>query len=278
MAKMWALILAVVGIQAQVAFGAAVQLEDPADRAVIEQLLADMISLPEGKFRMGDSSGDGEGDERPVREVQVYAFALGRYEVTFAQYDVFARATGRKAPEDRWGRGRQPVIDVTWNDADAFSKWLAQVTGLPFRLPSEAEWEYAVRGGTNSKYFFGDDEAMLCEYANVADSDTTIGWRTRACSDGYGTTAPAGSFKSNPFGFHDLTGNVWEWVEDCWNRNHRKAPDDSKPRVKKKGCDERVQRGGSWFYGADEARASYRTAGKVDEKSVTTGFRVAHDL
>lgn len=278
LAGLWAVLSAMVASRALAAPEASVQLDDAADRQVIEQLLADMIALPEGQFEMGDIDGDGEGDERPVREVKVYAFALNRYEVTFAQYDVFARATGRTPPKDRWGRGNQPVIDVTWKDADAFAKWLATITGLPFRLPSESEWEYAARGGTSSKYFFGDDETQLCEYANVADSDTTIGWRTQACSDGYGTTAPVGSFKPNAFGFYDLTGNVWEWVEDCWNRNHRGAPDDSKPRVKSRGCDERVQRGGSWFYGSDEARSSYRTSGKEDEKSVTAGFRVAYAL
>lgn len=257
--------------------GVTVKLENAKDRRVIEQLLSDMVVLPEGNFRMGDVTDAGESDEQPVRTVHVRPFAIARYEVTFEQFDVFARATNSPAPEDRWGRGRRPVIDVTWHDAEEFVEWLSEVTGLKFRLPSESEWEYAARGGTSATYMHGEDEAKLCEYGNLADSDTKIGWRTKACSDGYETTAPAGTFKPNGFDLYDMQGNVWEWVQDCWYRHHKRAPEDSSPRLKSR-CDERVQRGGSWFYGADEARASYRTSGKEDEKSVTTGFRVARDL
>lgn len=254
-----------------------VKLSDEADRRIIEELVKDMVPLPEGSFRMGDIAGVGESDESPVRTVKVYAFAIGRHEVTFEQFDVFARAVGRKPPQDRWGRGRRPVIDVTWLDARAFTQWLTEITGIAFRLPSEAEWEYAARAGEDAQYSFGEEVTALCEYANVAGSETTIGWRTEACTDGYETTAPVGSFKPNDFDLYDMQGNVWEWVQDCWFRHHKRAPDDSAPREKSR-CKERVQRGGSWFYGADEARVSYRTSGKEEEKSVTTGFRVAHDL
>lgn len=254
-----------------------IKLQDENDRRIIEQLLSDMVELPGGKYEMGDVADVGESDEGPVRTVDVRPFAIGRYEVTFEQYDVYARANDLIPPADRWGREKRPVIDVTWQDAESFAKWLSDVTGLKFRLPSESEWEYAARGGTSATYIFGDDEAKLCEYGNVADSGTKIGWRTNACSDGFETTAPAGSFKPNGFGLYDMQGNVWEWVQDCWFRHHKRAPDDSSPRLKSR-CDERVQRGGSWFYGADEARASYRTSGKEEEKSVTTGFRVARDL
>lgn len=254
-----------------------IKLSDDNDRRVIEQLLADMVVLPEGKFQMGDVTDVGESDEGPVHTVQIHSFAIGRYEVTFEQYDVYARDKGLTPPDDRWGRGRRPVIDVTWQDATAFTQWLSEVTGLKFRLPSESEWEYAARAGTSATYLFGEDEAGLCEYGNVADSNTKIGWRTKACGDDYETTAPVGSFKANGFDLYDMQGNVWEWVQDCWYRNHKRAPEDNEAREKSR-CSERVQRGGSWFYGADESRASYRTSGKEEEKSVTTGFRVARDL
>lgn len=246
------------------------------ERKILDDLLENMVVIPAGTFVMGDSTGEGEDDELPLRTVTVKSFAISRYEVTFEQYDLYARMTEEEAPKDRWGRERRPVMDVTWNDTKEFTRWVSQVTGTKLRLPSEAEWEYVARAGAEGNYSFGNDVASLCDYANVADSSTDIGWRVKQCSDGYRTTAPVGSFKPNAFGVYDMHGNVWEWLEDCWYRNYRGAPDHSAARTKGSSCSH-AQRGGSWFYGAEEARSSYRARGAENEKSVTLGFRLARD-
>lgn len=255
-----------------------ITLKGPDERKILQQILDAMRPIPAGEFQMGDTLGEGEDDEGPVRTVQVHAFALSQFEVTFEQYALYARSTGEDLPKARWGGDNRPVVDVTWHDAMGFIDWLTGVTGVPFRLPSEAEWEYAARAGRNdASYSFGNNAAALCEYANIADQSTTIGWRNRLCHDGYETTAPVGSFKPNAYGLYDMHGNVWEWLADCWHHNYKGAPMDSSPREKSSGCSIRVQRGGSWFYGASEARVTYRSKGNDLDKSVTLGFRLAHD-
>ena len=164
---------------------------------------------------MGCVSGrDCEDDERPVHTVRVERFELSKYEVTFEEYDRFTAATGRaRADDEGWGRGRCPVINVTWDDAVAYTQWLSQQTGERYRLPSEAEWEYAARAGTSTAYSWGNE----------------IG-RNRANCYGCGSrwdgrqTAPVGSLSPNGWGLHDMHGNVWEWVQDCWNESYRGAP------------------------------------------------------
>ena len=153
----------------------------------------EMVWIPAGSFRMGDIQGGGDSDEKPVHRVSVGKFAMGKFEVTFAEYDKFAQATGRKKPNDRgWGRGNRPVINVSWNDATAYAKWLSNQTGKTYRLPTEAEWEYAARAGTETKYWWGND----------------LG-KNRAACDGCGSqwdnkqTAPVGSFSANKFGLYD---------------------------------------------------------------------------
>ena len=167
-----------------------------------------MVEIPGGTFRMGCVSGRGCVDwEHPVHEVRVEAFELSRYEVTFEEYDRFTEATGRApAADEGWGRGRRPVINVSWADAVAYTIWLSAETGRRYRLPSEAEWEYAARAGTVTAYSWGHG----------------IG-RNRANCRGCGSrwddeqTAPVGTFEPNGWGLHDVHGNVWEWTRDCWN-------------------------------------------------------------
>ncbi len=156
----------------------------------------------------------------PVHEVQFTGpFLIGKHEVTFAEYDRFALATWRKLPDDQgWGRDDRPVINVTWDDTAAYAKWLREETGKAYRLPTEAEWEYAARGETNTDYWWGDDIQQKGEtWANC------IG-----CSSerDLNQTALVGSFDANPFGLHDTAGNVWEWVKDCWHENYDGAPAD----------------------------------------------------
>ena len=251
---------------------------NPRDQQILDQLLADMVVIPAGSFTMGDIQGVGEDDELPVHRVSIESFAISRFEVTFEQYDLFSRMTGEDLIPDRWGRGQRPIMDVSWHDASDFIDWVGQVTGVALRLPTEAEWEYVARAGSEQSFTYGSDEALLCDYANIADGSTSIGWRNKKCSDGFKTTAPVGSFKPNAYGIYDMHGNVWEWLGDCWFRNYRQAPEDSRPWTKSGGCSVRAQRGGSWFYGADEARSSYRSKGKELDKSVTLGFRLARDI
>jgi len=137
-------------------------------------------------------------DEGPQHEVEVKAFSIGKYEVTFEEYDLFCEATGEKKPDDNgWGRGNRPVINVSWNDAVAYCEWLSEQTGEHYRLPTEAEWEYACRAGTQTRYSFGDDESQLGDYAwfdNNSDNQTH----------------PVGEKLPNPWGLYDMHGNVWE--------------------------------------------------------------------
>jgi formylglycine-generating enzyme required for sulfatase activity len=171
----------------------------------------EMVEIPGGSFRMGCVSGrDCGDDELPVRAVRVARFELSKYEVTFEEYDRFTVATGRGgADDDEWGRGRRPVINVSWEAAVAYTRWLSEQTGERYRLPSEAEWEYAARAGTETKYHYGNDESRLCEYGNHADTSTNYGWRNKTCSDGVGDrTAAVGTYRSNAFGLFDMHGNV----------------------------------------------------------------------
>lgn len=230
-----------------------------------------MIVIPDGSFRMGNLQGKNDKDEIPIHSVQLNKpFALSRFEVNFDEYDAFAKATGRELPEDRgWGRGRRPVINVSWEDAQAYAKWLSEQTGKRYRLPSEAEWEYATRAGSKTQYWWGD----------------TIG-RGQANCDGCGShwdnkqTAPVGSFKVNPFGLYDTAGNVWEWVEDCWHGNYNDAPVDGRAWEEENGgiCGQRVIRGGSWDGGPRDLRSSDRSRTIADNRYLYLGFRLAQDL
>lgn len=228
----------------------------------------EMVLLPSGDFRMGDQTGIGDDNEKPVHVVQIdKPFALSRFEVTFAEYDAFAKATNRPLPNDEgWGRGNQPVINVSWRDAVAYATWLKNETGQPYRLPSEAEWEYAARGGTLTTYWWGDE--LKPNMAACAGCESPY--------DGQ-KPAPVGSFPANGWGLHDMTGNVDEWVADCYADNYQLAPiDGSAYRVK--ACKNRVMRGGSWFEIDRLIRPASRYRHPVDSKRNSWGFRVALDI
>ena len=249
----------------------------PEQRTMVEALLADVKLIPAGQFQIGNDEAENE-DEQPAAKVSLKAFGLLAKEITFAQYDLFAKATGRALPDDQgWGRAERPVINVSWEDTRDFAKWLSEQSGLNWRLPSEAEWEYAARAGSKANYSFGDDLGEFCTYGNVADAGTKSGWRNKKCADGFAQTAPVGQFKANAWGLHDMHGNVWEWVQDCWQTSYRNMPETG---VANEGgsCRERGQRGGSWFYGPDDARAAYRSSSPFDDKGVQVGFRLALDL
>ncbi|MXZ43362.1 MAG: SUMF1/EgtB/PvdO family nonheme iron enzyme [Gammaproteobacteria bacterium] len=240
----------------------------------------EMVVISSGTFQMGCLKDDDCRDEElPVREVRVTKFALSKYEVTFAEYDKFAKATERRLPNDfGWGRDDQPVINVSWNDAKAYVDWLSQETGKNYRLPNEAEWEYAARAGSKSTFSFGNDVAKLCEYSNHADSSTEYRWSNESCSDGVASQpATIGSFIANSWGLHDMHGNVWEWVEDCWHQDYTKAPTDGSAHTSD-DCTDRVIRSGSFQSDTRMVSSSFRLNTLADYPGHIYGFRVAKTL
>jgi formylglycine-generating enzyme required for sulfatase activity len=228
----------------------------------------EMVVIPAGEFRMGDLQGNEHANERPARRVHIAEpFAIGKYEVTYEEYLHFATATGRPPPYDEdWGRGRRPVIDVSWEDARAYARWLGEQTGAPYRLPSEAEWEYATRAGSESAYWWGDEAGN--NHANCSD----CGSRWDAVQ-----TAPAGSFAPNHYGLHDAAGNVSEWVQDCYFDSYEGASEDSSAQAQQ-DCERRVVRNGDWNTRPEKIRSAARAWLKPLIRNNSTGFRVARDL
>ena len=229
-----------------------------------------MTVLPAGSFRMGCLSNDGDCGyrEKPVHDVRIARpFAVSVYEVTFEEYDRFTASTGRGRANDwGWGRGRRPVIKVSWEDAQAYVSWLSSQTGAEYRLLSESEWEYAARAGSSTKYSWGD--AIGRNRANCPRD---------SCGDQWEGTAPVGSFEPNGFGLYDMHGNVWEWVADCWNGNYRGAPTDGSAWMQG-NCKGRVLRGGSWSGYPRYLRSADRFRNSTDFRNFKVGFRVARTL
>ena len=238
-----------------------------------------MVVLPSRTYRMGapESEAGSSNQERPVHGVTIGApFALGVYEVTFAEWDacVAAGGCGGHRPDDKgWGRGSRPVIHMSWGDAKRYVKWLTRKTGKRYRLPSESEWEYAARAGTDTAYSWGDGIGENLANCNGCGSR----W------DG-ARTAPTGSFAANGWGLHDMHGNVWEWADDCWHGNYAGAPSDGSVWLRAP-CLEVVVRGGSWNTRTQNIRAAYRYRGAAYTATGsprilhdTFGFRVARTL
>jgi len=233
----------------------------------------EMVYIAGGKFRMGsDPKESGPGDERPIHEVTVEPFYIGKYEVTFEEYDAFAKNTNRNLPIDAgWGRGRQPGINISWRDAKDFAAWLGTGSEYECRLPAEAEWEYAARAGTTTAFALpapdGSNDVAGKALANCANCGSD--W------DGE-QTAPVGRFQPNARALHDMHGNVWEWTEDCWHDNYKSAPDDGRAWLEENGgeCGRRVVRGGSWNSVADYLRSADRTWNLTDDRRYIIGFRV----
>ena len=232
------------------------------------ELAGEMVSIPGGTFSMGDLSGKGYDDEEPVHRVTVPAFNMGKYEVTFTQWDtcVADGGCGRYRPDDAgWGRGNRPVINVSWDNVQTFIFWLNKKTGGNFRLPSEAEWEYAARAGSTTMYSWGNSLGR-----NRANCDND------SCGDRWDYTAPVGSFRANAWGLHDMYGNVWEWVQDCWNDGYVGAPNDGST-WELGNCGRRVFRGGSWYNTPGGLRSADRGWNTRSDRDYFIGFRLAQD-
>ena len=233
----------------------------------------EMVNLPAGQFTMGSPASELYRGPEAQHHVSVPAFALGKYEVTFDEWEACVADGGCRGshPDDQgWGKGKRPVIGVSWNDAKAYVAWLSRKTGKPYRLASEAEWEYAARAGTATPFSFG---------ATITTAQANFDGSTPYASGPKGLnrqkTVPVGSFPGNAFGLHDMHGNVWEWVEDCWSDEYTAAnPADGKPYVKA-GCGGHVMRGGSWEDYPGDVRSAARVGSGSDEQSWADGFRVA---
>lgn len=224
-----------------------------------------MVVVEPGRFVMG--SRRGEDDEKPRHEVTLRnAFAVGMYEITFQEWTTCVEEGGcRHRPGDEdWGRQQRPLVNVSWDDAKTYIAWLNRKTGLDYRLLSEAEWEYAARG---------QSEAVDLSGQNVGNCRYCYSGSTRS----YGMTVPVGQHPANAFRIHDMLGNVWEWVEDCYVAHYRGAPPDGTAR-QNPSCEARSIRGGSWksFYG--QTRAANRGRAEPDVRRNDIGFRVARTV
>ena len=235
-----------------------------------------MVTVPAGTFVMGSPASEEGRDESagPRRQVTIETpFAVGVYEVTFDEWEACRRGggcPGYRPDDEGWGLGRRPVINVSWNDAQAYVSWLSAQTGQRYRLLSEAEWEYVARAGTETARYWGESESGQCRYAN-GDEDYV------ECSDGYEYTAPVGSFAPNAFGLYDVLGNVWEWTGDCWNDSYAGAPTTGSA-WQSGDCSRRVLRGGSWLNFPRFLRSADRNRNTTDNRSNFAGFRVARTL
>ena len=225
-----------------------------------------MVELPAGSYEMGSVGNSLNFDEGPRHRVNVAAFSVAKYEVTFEEYDRFARATGRRLPYDEsWGRGGRPVINVSWDDARAYARWLTEQTGQTYRLPSEAEWEYFTRAGSAASFWWHDDSNNL--HANCFDCGSE--WDSLR-------TAPVGSFEANDFGLHDVTGNVQEWTSDCYHGSYHGAPVDGSS-WQFPECVMRVVRGGAYTSPLDSLRSAKRSQYDQDTRLDNLGFRVVRE-
>jgi formylglycine-generating enzyme required for sulfatase activity len=224
----------------------------------------ELVVVPGGEFQMGSSAKPAEA---PIHKVAIKKdFAIGRREVTFAEWDRCVAAGGCKysPPDPAWGRGNEPVTNVSWDDAKEFVAWLAKTTGKPYRLPTEAEWEYAARGGSTTPYWWGKD----------------IGTGRAQCADCGGETgkpAVVGSFRPNAFGLYDTSGNAAEWIEDCWNPSYRGAPSDGSAWTSG-DCSLHVLRGGSFADKAAALRSPARFRYDEDVRYYANGLRVVRDV
>jgi formylglycine-generating enzyme required for sulfatase activity len=241
--------------------------------ALAEQIGQQMVALTAGSFQMGSASGS--ANERPTRVVQVASFDISRYEVSFDQWDACfdAGACAHRPYDQGWGRGKRPVIHVSWEDAQQFIAWLntGLAAGAPqaFRLPTEAEWEYAARAGSAAEFASGK-----CLSADAANYDANFPGEDCPKGEFRNQTLPVGSLSANAFHLHDMHGNVSEWVQDCWNASYNGAPATGEAWATG-DCKQRVGRGGTWFGAADDARSALRRSHASSVRFDNLGFRLA---
>ena len=269
----------------------------------------EMVVVPKGRFTMGAPAGEEEtlpeqwrGHSVPQHLVTIRRkFAIGKFDVTRDEYAQFVTETNRPDPDScttvnasgtgfiatngNWHApgfpqtGRSPAVCVSWDDAQAYVSWLSTKTGHIYRLPTEAEWEYATRAGTTTARYFSDNPAEFCRHTNVADLDygeqhPGDSGVNLPCRDGYAFTSPVGRFPPNQFGLYDMLGDVMNWTEDCWNTNYSGAPTDGSAWLTG-DCSRRVVHGGSWDMDLRAVRSGMRRGLLTSYRNTTLGFRVA---
>jgi formylglycine-generating enzyme required for sulfatase activity len=239
----------------------------------------ELMVVPAGDFIMGSPERERgrKPNEGPQRRVAIKrAFAVGKYEVTFAEWEACVAQGGcRENPlpnDEGWGRGKRPVIHVSWDDATIYTAWLSKRTGKSYRLLTEAEWEYAARAGTQTPFATG--ATISTERANF-DGNYTYGNAPRGAY--LGKTVEVGTYRPNAFGLYDTQGNVWEWVQDCYKDTYVGAPTDGSA-VEQPNCEFRVLRGGSWRVDPLYLRSAYRHQSRPNDKTDNFGFRIARGL
>ncbi len=270
-----------------------------------------MVVIPTGTFVMGTIGDSPEAAEHPAEHdlpliTIAQPFAIGQYELTRREFARFASETGfvPKSPCRTWDAVKsrfldrpvsdwrnpgfpqivsddQPVTCVDWTEARSFATWLSHKSGHTYRLPSEAEWEYAAKGGTQTLRFWGNDPDDGCDFANTFDltgrETYPLAWEVAQCRDGAADLAPVGRYRPNAFGLYDMIGNVWEWVEDCSSNSYVGRPKDQRAWVWE-GCERRIQRGGSWMTAPARSRSAYHGDGRPGDRAVFFGFRLVREL
>lgn len=263
----------------------------------------EMVVIPKGSLKMGSpDTEDGRNDnESPEHQVVLASFAVGKHEVTRAQFAAFVKQAkyipaaqckllvDGKFEESTAGwllpgfpqTDKHPVVCINWDDAKAYAIWISKKTGKSYRLPTEAEWEYAARGSSISARYWGDNPDQSCAYANSADMTAqekiqgTVSWVVHNCTDGFAYTSPVGKFKANGFGLFDMLGNVLEWTEDVYAENYPNSTPESKPQ---EGTVRRVLRGGSWYDAPRFVRSAARDKAEPTSRYANFGFRLARSL
>lgn len=235
------------------------------------------VPVPGGCFLMGDTFGDGQGDEKPAHDVCLDGFFMAKYEVTNAQYRKFRPDHSSGAYEGNSLDGdNQPVANVSWYDAVEYARWLSAKSGRIYRLPTEAEWEYAARAGAKGRNFWDDDPDGPCRSANGADLTAKSqwpAWTTTNCNDRFRVAAPVGSFKANAFGLNDMMGNAWEWTNDWYDAEYYFTSPKKNPQGPRVGS-LRIPRGGGWGNASECVRVSDRNGFDPDFHILFLGFRL----
>ncbi len=265
-----------------------------------------VVMIEAGSFRMGSADGEAgrENDEGPVYKVTIAKpLAFSKTEVTRAQFAAFIAASDYQIEDGCWHidpallkwqddplrswsspgfpqADDHPVTCISWTDAQMYTAWLSLTTSKSYRLPSEAEWEFAARAGTTSSRFWGDSEEAGCAYANAIDlvaTEVYAAWKYMNCDDGFLYTNPVGHYAPNPWGLFDLPGNLWEWTQDCWNSSYVGAPGDGSARLIG-DCDRRVMRGAAWDDEPEDLRSANRLSVLAERRYNTIGIRVVREL
>ena len=226
-----------------------------------------MVVIPPGSFQSANLAQTNNSQHAKALVIK-NSFAISMYEVSWREWEACAiDGWCKQKPDDHgWGKGTRPVINISWNGAQDYLRWLRSKTGHMYRLPAETEWEYAARAGTKSKYWWGNQ--LIMQYANCRDCEKTWGGKK---------TAPVGSFPPNPWGIYDMHGNVWEWTSDCWQNNDYGISTGTAGLLESK-CNMRVIRGGSWYYFPRLSQSASRDGFKAKLFSYNVGFRVVREL